>query len=77
VLQESLGGNAKTCLIITASPSNYNEQETLSTSRFGERAIGIKNKQKINNEITVAELKAQVEKFENLLHGCVKITDQL
>ncbi len=38
VLQESLGGNAKTCLIITCSPSFYNECETLSTLRFGLRA---------------------------------------
>ena len=38
VLQESLGGNAKTCLIITCSPSNYNEAESLSTLRFGLRA---------------------------------------
>jgi kinesin family protein 5 len=77
VLQESLGGNAKTCLIITASPSNYNEQETLSTLRFGERAKRIKNKPKINKEVTVAELKAQVEKLETMLHGCAKRIDQL
>ncbi len=38
VLQESLGGNAKTALIITCSPSVYNESETLSTLRFGLRA---------------------------------------
>lgn len=38
VLQESLGGNAKTVLIITASPSSYNDAETLSTLRFGLRA---------------------------------------
>jgi len=38
ILQESLGGNAKTCLIITCSPSRYNEAETLSTLRFGIRA---------------------------------------
>ena len=38
VLQESLGGNAKTALIITASPSSYNDAETLSTLRFGLRA---------------------------------------
>lgn len=38
VLQESLGGNARTCLIITCSPSTYNEAETLSTLRFGMRA---------------------------------------
>jgi len=38
VLSESLGGNAKTCLIITCSPSPYNEAESLSTMRFGLRA---------------------------------------
>ena len=35
ILQESLGGNSKTCLIITCSPSTYNEAETISTLRFG------------------------------------------
>jgi len=38
ILQESLGGNSKTFLIITCSPSRYNEAETLSTLRFGIRA---------------------------------------
>ena len=38
ILQDSLGGNAKTSLIITCSPSNFNEAETLSTIRFGIRA---------------------------------------
>ena len=60
VLQESLGGNSKTCLIITCSPSAYNESESLSTLRFGERAKKIKNKPKINKEITVAELQKLV-----------------
>ena len=67
VLQESLGGNSKTCLIITCSPSIYNESETLSTLRFGERAKRIKNKPKINKEITVAELQKLVNQLkENL-----------
>ena len=67
VLQESLGGNSKTCLIITCSPSIYNESESLSTLRFGERAKKIKNKPKINKEVTVAELQKLVEQLkENL-----------
>jgi len=37
VLQESLGGNSKTSLIVTASPSVFNDQETVSTLRFGMR----------------------------------------
>ena len=51
VLQESLGGNSKTCLIITCSPSNFNEAETISTLRFGKRAKQIKNKPKINGRL--------------------------
>jgi kinesin family protein 5 len=35
MLQESLGGNSKTSLIITCSPSIFNEKETISTLRFG------------------------------------------
>ena len=41
VLQESLGGNSKTTLIVTASPSPYNSEETVSTLRFGSRAKAV------------------------------------
>ena len=75
VLQESLGGNSKTCLIITCSPSIYNESETLSTLRFGERAKKIKNKPKINKEVTVAELQKLVDQLkENLKQANARIT---
>ncbi|CAJ1446183.1 unnamed protein product [Effrenium voratum] len=62
VLQESLGGNAKTSLIITCSPSYYNEQETISTLRFGQRAKMIKNVVKVNQERSVEELKLLLKK---------------
>ncbi|CAE7868778.1 kif3 [Symbiodinium sp. KB8] len=55
LLQDSLGGNAKTSLIITCSPSTFNAVETLSTIRFGQRAKAIKNKPSINAERSVAE----------------------
>lgn len=67
VLQESLGGNSKTCLIITCSPSIFNHHETISTLRFGERAKRIKNKPKINKEVTVAELKIEIENLEKII----------
>ena len=35
ILQESLGGNSKTTLIIACSMCSYNDKETLSTFRFG------------------------------------------
>jgi kinesin family protein 5 len=64
VLQDSLGGNSKTALIVTCSPSLYNESETLSTLRFGLRAKSIKNKPKVNREFTVSELKLLLAKAE-------------
>lgn len=62
VLQESLGGNAKTSLIVTCSPSNFNEQETISTLRFGQRAKMIKNVVKVNVQRSAEELKLLLEK---------------
>jgi kinesin family protein 5 len=67
ILQEALGGNSRTCLIITASPSMYNAVETLSTCRFGMRAKSIKNNAKINKQLTVEELKLIVAKLEKTL----------
>lgn len=74
ILQESLGGNSRTTLIINCSPSSYNDQETMSTLRFGTRAKSIKNKAKVNAELSPAELKimlkkaqTQVTTFENYI----------
>ena len=39
VLQDSLGGNAKTTLIIAVSGHSYNAMETVSTLRFGEPTL--------------------------------------
>lgn len=64
LLQESLGGNSKTNLIINVSPSSLNDHETLSSLRFGYRAKEIKNKPKVNREYTVAELLFLLEKAE-------------
>ncbi|RYY83532.1 hypothetical protein EON63_11065 [archaeon] len=44
VLQDSLGGNSKTVLIVAVSPSSFNAPETVSTLRFGTRAKSIENK---------------------------------
>ena len=67
ILTESLGGNAKTVLIITCSPSPWNELETISTLRFGTAARNIKNKPIINKEYTVDELKKMVERRDKFL----------
>jgi len=64
ILQESLGGNSRTTLIINCSPSSYNDAETLGTLRFGMRAKTIKNKAKVNAELSPAELKAMLKKIQ-------------
>lgn len=64
ILQDSLGGNSKTTLIITCSLSSANEAETLQTLRFGVRAKGMVNRPKVNRELTTAELKLLLAKAE-------------
>ena len=64
MLSESLGGNSKTCLIVTCSPHPFNDQETLSTCRFGSRARSIKNNAKVNREYTIPELRKLLENAE-------------
>jgi kinesin family protein 5 len=65
ILQESLGGNSRTTLIINCSPMSYNDSETMSTLRFGERAKTIKQKAKINEELSPAQLKALLKKMQS------------
>ncbi|XP_019440535.1 PREDICTED: kinesin-like protein KIN-1 isoform X2 [Lupinus angustifolius] len=42
ILQDALGGNARTALLCCCSPSAFNASESLSTFRFGARAKHIK-----------------------------------
>jgi len=48
LLQESLGGNSQTSLILACSMCSYNDKETLGTLRFGNRAKSIKNTPTVN-----------------------------
>ena len=48
ILQPALGGNSKTLIICTITPSNQYSEETISTLKFATRAKTIKNKPKLN-----------------------------
>jgi kinesin family protein 5 len=64
LLQDSLGGNSLTTLLIACSMCSYNDKETLSTLRFGQRAKAIKNKPKENIELSAKELQGLLEASE-------------
>lgn len=48
ILQDSLGGNAKTVMIANISKASSSYQETLSTLRYADQAKNIKNKPVVN-----------------------------
>lgn len=56
LLQDSLGGRTKTCIVATVSPTKSNQEETLSTLDYALRARSIKNKPEVNAHLTKAGL---------------------
>ena len=67
ILQDSLGGNSKTVLIVACSPSTFNASETVSTLRFGMRAKSIQNKVTVNQTRSVEELENLLLRAENAI----------
>uniref|UniRef100_A0A0N4Z4F3 Kinesin motor domain-containing protein n=1 Tax=Parastrongyloides trichosuri TaxID=131310 RepID=A0A0N4Z4F3_PARTI len=64
LLKDNLGGNSKTIMIATISPSSDNYEETLSTLRYADRAKSIENHAVINedpNAKIIRELREEVE----------------
>ena len=64
LLQDSLGGNCKTTMIATISPSEDAFSESLSTLYFAQRAKKIKNRPVINEDVNN---RALIRKYENEL----------
>ena len=50
LLQDSLGGNSRTCVVACVSPVDTNFEETLNTLKYAQRARNIKNAVKVNRD---------------------------
>ncbi len=69
LLKDTWGGNSKTCLVATVSPSGHARSETISTLTFAQRAKLVKNNAILNEDTsgTIAALQAEVGKLRSKL----------
>ncbi|KAI0474038.1 kinesin-domain-containing protein [Xylariaceae sp. FL0804] len=71
LLQDSLGGRTKTCIIATVSPAKSNLEETISTLDYAFRAKNIRNKpqinQLINKKTLLREFAHEIERLKSEL----------
>lgn len=71
LLQDSLGGRTKTCMIATISPAKSNLEETISTLDYAFRAKNIKNKPQLNpmveKKTLLRDFTMEIEKLKSEL----------
>ncbi|CAL5970782.1 Kinesin-like_protein [Hexamita inflata] len=71
LLQDSLGGKTKTCIIATISTSDYNVEETVNTLEYMTRAKKIKNMpeitQRVNSKTVLKEYSSELKRLKELL----------
>ena len=71
LLQDSLGGRTKTCIIATLSPARSNLEETISTLDYAFRAKNIRNKPQTNHlfskKTLIREFAMEIEKLKSEL----------
>lgn len=71
LLQDSLGGRTKTCIIATVSPAKSNLEETISTLDYAFRAKNIRNKpqvnQMVNKKTLLKEFTGEIERLKSEL----------
>ena len=71
LLQDSLGGRTKTCIIATVSPVRSNLEETISTLDYAFRAKNIRNKPQINSLVSknklLRDIGIEIEKLKSEL----------
>lgn len=70
LLQDSLGGNARTLMIAAISPAADNFDETLSTLRYANRAKQIKNVSRRNEDVNqqvISQLRSEIDELRRQL----------
>ncbi|KAH8740553.1 kinesin-like boursin [Cryptosporidium ryanae] len=71
LLQDSLGGKTKTCIIATITSSSLYLEETLNTLDYAHRAKNIKNmpvvNQKMTKKVMIREMNCEIEKLKQEL----------
>lgn len=70
LLKDSLGGNSKTIMVATVSPSITSYNETLSTLRYAAHARNIVNKPRVNEDANVRlirELREEIDRLKSML----------
>ncbi|XP_024124133.1 stAR-related lipid transfer protein 9 isoform X1 [Oryzias melastigma] len=70
LLKDSLGGNSKTIMVATVSPSVNCYNETLSTLRYAAHARNIVNKPRVNEDPNVRlirELREEIDRLKSML----------
>lgn len=74
LLQDSLGGRTKTCIIATVSPAKMNMEETISTLDYASRAKNIRNKPQLNQVMSkktlIKEYVLEIERLKADLVAC-------
>lgn len=86
LLEESLGGRAKTAIIATISPSATNIDQTMSTLDYAHRAKSIRNRpeqnQRIGKEVLLREYTDEIEMVrrqlqqQRLKDGCIRLSNE-
>lgn len=68
ILQDSLGGNAKTLMITCVSPADNSFNESLNALKYANRAKNIKNKPVVNSDPTsqtIQQLQREIERLRS------------
>lgn len=58
MLKDSLGGNCKTVMIATVSPASFQNEETINTLKYANRAKNIKIKVEANKKMVALHISA-------------------